>query len=77
MDVNASQRTNNSPTNDAFTYGEVVWSWRRDADAKFATTRFARRADDGGKKARSPGRARISRQTIAQGRPECFGSYLW
>src|SRR5665213_3750054 len=27
---------------------------------------------DGGKKARSPGRARISRQTIAQGRPECF-----
>src|SRR5665213_3379481 len=27
---------------------------------------------DGGKKARSPGRARISRQTTAQGRPECF-----
>src|SRR5665213_4570613 len=28
--------------------------------------------DDGGKKARSPGRARISRKAIAQGRPECF-----
>src|SRR5665213_623426 len=27
---------------------------------------------DGGKRARSPGRARISRQTIAQGRPECL-----
>src|SRR6516225_5076001 len=26
-------------------------------------------ADDGGKKARSPGRLRISRKTIAQGRP--------
>src|SRR5690349_10827868 len=34
-------------------------------------------AGDGGKKARSPGRARISRKTIAQGRPECFHLYLW
>jgi hypothetical protein len=37
--------------------GEVVWSWRPDADAKWATMR-THRADDGGKKARSPGRAR-------------------
>jgi hypothetical protein len=36
------------------TYGEVVWSWRPDAGAKSAV----RPADDGGKKARSPGRAR-------------------
>ena len=27
---------------------------------------------NGGKKARSPGRARISRKTIAQGRPDCL-----
>jgi hypothetical protein len=39
------------------TYGEVVWSWRPDAGAKSAR-RFTRLADDGGKKARSPGRAR-------------------
>jgi hypothetical protein len=32
--------------------------------------RISRLASDGGKKARSPGRARISRKTIAQGRPE-------
>ena len=30
-------------------------------------------ADDGGKKARSPGRARISRNTIAQGKPDASG----
>src|ERR1700744_5096465 len=29
-------------------------------------------ADDGGKKAWSPGRARINRKAIAQGRPDCF-----
>src|SRR5665213_4266042 len=29
-------------------------------------------AGDGGKKARSPGRARISRKAIAQGRPDCL-----
>ncbi len=37
--------------------GEVVWSWHPDADAKWATM-HTHRADDGGKKARSPGRAR-------------------
>jgi len=37
--------------------GEVVWSWHPDADAKLATMlRIV--ACDGGKKARSPGRAR-------------------
>ena len=33
--------------------GQVVWSWLPDAGVKFALSR----ADDGGKKARSPGRA--------------------
>jgi hypothetical protein len=37
--------------------GEVVWSWRPDAGAKFVKT-HPRLASDGGKKARSPGRAR-------------------
>jgi hypothetical protein len=32
-------------------YGEIVWSWHPDADAKFATTLW-RRAGDGGQKAR-------------------------
>jgi|SRR5882757_8486682 hypothetical protein len=49
--------------------GEVVWSWRSDAGAKLAKT-LTRLADDGGKKAWSPERARISRKTIAQGRPD-------
>ena len=31
------------------------------------------RADDGGKTGRSPGRARISRKTIARGKPGCLG----
>ncbi len=38
-------------------YGEVVWSWRPDAGVKLACD-AAHHADDGGKKARSPGRAR-------------------
>src|ERR1700688_2762690 len=36
--------------------GEVVWSWRPDAGAKFLRKLFRR--SDGGKRARSPGRAR-------------------
>jgi hypothetical protein len=35
-------------------YGEIVWSWHPDADAKFATTLW-RRAGDGGQKARCTG----------------------
>ena len=43
-------------TNGADAYGEVVWSWRRDAGAKFLRSKLLR--GDGGKRARSPGRAR-------------------
>src|SRR5262249_47768905 len=49
-------------------YGEIVWSWRRDRGVKLAGP-----AGDGGKKRRSPGRARISRKTIARGKPGCPG----
>ncbi len=41
-------------TNGATADGEVVWSWRPDAGVKLAGVS----ANDGGKKARSPGRAR-------------------
>jgi hypothetical protein len=40
--------------------GEVVWFRYLDADIKLATM-LAHRVGDGGKKARSPGRARSSR----------------
>jgi hypothetical protein len=53
-------------TTGALADGEIVWSWPPDAEAKLA----ARSAGDGGKKARSPGRSRISRKAIAQGRPD-------
>ena len=43
-------------TNVADADGEVVWSWRPDADAKFVRSTLL--AGDGGKKARSPRRAR-------------------
>ena len=36
--------------------GEGVWSWRPDAGVKFLRSKLLR--DDGGKRARSPGRAR-------------------
>jgi hypothetical protein len=49
--------------------GEIVWSWRPKAGVKSAE----RSADDGDNKAWSPGRARINRNTIAQGRPDDFG----
>ncbi|SRR6266851_1089303 len=52
-------------TNDAFADGEVVWSWRPDAGVKLAE----RSADDGGKRARSPGRAR--RKLLKPSRREC------
>src|SRR5437667_4220746 len=45
-----------APDENAKAYGEVVWSWRRDAGAKFLRSKLL--GDDGGKKARSPGRAR-------------------
>ena len=43
-------------TSGAIADGEGVWSWRPDAGAKFLRSKLLR--DDGGKKARSPGRAR-------------------
>jgi hypothetical protein len=52
--------------------GEIVWSWRPDAGAKFSRKRF--RESDGGKRARSPRRARISRKTIAWGMPDVSGA---
>src|SRR5450755_3398563 len=56
-------------TSDVIADGEIVWSWRSDAGAKLAKT-LTRLADDGGNQAWSPGRSRISRKTIAQGRPD-------
>ncbi len=38
-------------------YGEVVWSWRPDAGVK-SSKKLALLGGDGGKKARSPRRAR-------------------
>jgi len=48
-------------TNNSGTHGQVARSWPPDAEVKFAMMRFVCRADDGGKKARSPGRMRSSR----------------
>src|SRR5882757_8574440 len=56
-------------TSGACADGEVVWSWRSDAGVKLAKT-LTRLADDGGNQAWSPGRSRISRKAIAQGRPD-------
>jgi hypothetical protein len=58
-------------TNDAIADGEIVWFWRPDAGAKSRRKIVLR--GDGGKKARSPGRSRISRKTIAQGMPVVAG----
>jgi hypothetical protein len=55
-------------TNGADADGEVAWSWPPDAEAKLAGVTNA--ASDGGNQARSPGRSRISRKTIAQGMPD-------
>jgi len=50
--------------------GRAVWSWRPDAGAKFAAARAA--AGDGGKKAGHRGEREVSRNTTAQGRPDCL-----
>ena len=44
------------PDENVEAYGEVVWSWRRDAGVKLLRSKLLR--GDGGNKARSPGRAR-------------------
>ncbi len=63
-------------TSDVAADGEVVWSWRPDAGAKFAKT-LPRLASDGGKRARSPRRAR--RKPLKPLRRECrlFPVNLW
>ena len=50
--------------------GEVVWSWRRDRGVY--PPRLCG-VGNGDNKRRSPGRARISRNTIARGKPGCLG----
>src|SRR5262249_42806570 len=50
--------------------GEVVWSWRRDPGATLAGRTPPA---TGARKAASPGRVRISRKTIARGKPGCLG----
>ncbi len=54
MDAGSVRRAQACSTNDADADGEVVWSWRPDAGVKPA----GRLAGDGGKRARSPRRAR-------------------
>src|SRR4051794_9245790 len=53
--------------------GEMVWSWHRGADAKPVVMMIRWRR---GQDSRSPGRAPITRQTVAQGRPD-IGLILW
>jgi hypothetical protein len=50
-------------------YGEIVWSWRPRDLAPSPGEAEGLREGDGGKQDGSPRRARISRQTTAQGRP--------
>ena len=54
----------------AAAYGEIVWSWRRDRGVD--PPRLCG-SGNGDNKRRSPGRARISRKTIARGKPGCPG----
>jgi len=53
--------------------GEIAWSWRPDAGVK--SWRAILSKATGAIKPGTPGRARISRNTIAQGMPEC-SAYL-
>ena len=52
-------------------YGEVVWSWRRDAGAKPCGS-FPQ--GDGDNKPAHWGEHEVSRKAIAQGMSECFRS---
>jgi hypothetical protein len=56
-------------TNAAVAYGEIVWVRRPDAGVKFEGSQRCPRAMVS-QKAGSPGRSRISRKAIAQGRPD-------
>ena len=59
-----------APDEKSAAYGEVVWSWRRDPGVYPACLCGPGNGDN---KGRSPGRARISRKTIARGKPGCLG----
>jgi hypothetical protein len=56
-------------TSASVAYGEIVWVRRPDAGVKFEGSQRCPRAMVS-QKAGSPGRSRISRKAIAQGRPE-------
>src|SRR5207253_5083631 len=60
-----------TPDENAKAYGEVVWSWRRDAGAK-PCGKFFRRVTVANKPAHR-GEHEVSRKAIARGRPGCFG----
>jgi hypothetical protein len=62
-------------TNDAATYGKVVWSWRSNAGAKVVKT-LPRLAGDGGNQAWSPKSTKETVKTIAQGMP-AVAVYPW
>jgi hypothetical protein len=67
MDAGGVERAHVARTNDADADGEVVWSWRSEAGAK-ATESFRGRRwqpSDGHR-----GERDITRNTIAQGRPD-------
>jgi hypothetical protein len=61
----------------AFADGQAVWSWRPDAGAKRAMMRSASRGRRGGKRARSPGRARSKPSNHRAGKAGCFRLSLW
>jgi len=54
-------------------YGEVVWSWRRDPGVKL---RRVLRRGDGGKRGRSPGRARRKPSNHCAGKAGMSRLYL-
>ena len=64
-------------TNDADADGEIVWSWRPDAGAKFAGWMLSHHAGDGGKQARLTGESSYKPQNHRAGKAGLSGSYLW
>ena len=69
MDALASGASDRAGRN-ARAYGEVVWSWRRDAGAKLLRSKLLR--GDGDNKPAHRGEREVSRKAIAQGMSECF-----
>src|SRR5437899_5206046 len=59
-----------TPDENAEAYGEVVWSWRRDAGVKLLRSKLLR--GDGDNKPAHRGEREVSRKAIAQGMSECF-----